>query len=313
MPLTRGAIWTLLAIVALAGAAGLDGARNPAGAVGVMSCNVSMTNVAFGSVDVLSGAGASTNATLTISCSGLSVLPTNVYVCVAFPTPRTMTGPSSSTLQYDLLGPPPATSPWSNTTPIVVPVSGTILGFTANATVNVAATLPINQQSAAPGAYSQTVAVAADYNTATCTTGLIGGVANFSYQATATVPASCYVSAADLDFGSFGNLATAIAGQSEIDVQCSNGAGYSVALNGGLSGATNPSQRQMTNGASAIAYGLYQDPAHASPWGATPGSNVVNGTGNSQVQAIPVYGLVPAQTTPAPGKYSDTIVVSVSY
>ena len=199
-----------------------------------------MTNVAFGTVDALTGAAVSTNATLTINCTGLSILPTNVYVCVAFPTPRAMTGPSSSTLLYDLLGPPPSTSSWSNTTPIVVPVSGSILGFTAKATVNVAATLFGNQQTAAPGAYSQVVAATASYDTTTCTTGLLGGVANFSYQATATVPAECFVSATDLNFGSVGTLASPVAGQSEIDVQCSSGAGYSVALNGGLSGATDP-------------------------------------------------------------------------
>ena len=69
----------------------------------------------------------------------------------------------------------------------------------------------------------------------------------------------------------------------------------------------------MTFGASSVAYGLYQDSAHASPWGSTPGANVATGTGDADVQAIPVYGLVPAQVSPAPGTYSDTIVVSVSY
>ena len=301
-------------LLALAAGAGLDASRSPAHALGVLNCTLGMTNVAFGSVDVLPGAAFSSSATLSINCSGLSILPTTVFVCVTFPTPRTIAGPSGSTLSYDLLGPPPAMTSWSNTTAIAVPVTGTILGFTANTTVNVPATLLANQQSAPPGAYLQTVNATVAYGTASCTTGLLGGeTASFSFQVSATVLKSCNVTATNLNFGTFGDLNAAVAGQSEIEVQCSNGMGYSIALNGGLTGATDPTQRKMAFGAGAITYGLYQDAGHASPWGSSVGLNVVGGTGASVIQTIPVYGLVHAQATPPIGTYTDTIVVSVAY
>jgi spore coat protein U-like protein len=300
-------------LIVLAAGAGLDAGRSPARALGVLTCSFSMTNVAFGNVDVLPGAAFATSAPLTIACSGLSILPTTVFVCVAFPATPTMLGPSSSTLRYNLLGPPPAMTPWSNTTAIAVPVSGSILGFTANATVTVAASLLANQQSAAPGLYQQTVSATVTYSTTTCTTGLIVGSGSVSFLASATVLKSCNVAASNLAFGVTGDLTAAIAGQSNINVQCSNGTGYSIALNGGLSGATNPTQRKMNLGAGNIVYGLYQNLGHTSPWGGTIGTNVVNGIGTSVSQAVPVYGLVPIQTTPPVGTYSDTIVVSVTY
>jgi spore coat protein U-like protein len=87
----------------------------------------------------------------------------------------------------------------------------------------------------------------------------------------------------------------------------------SVALDGGLSGAANPTLRKMTLGAGSITHGLCQDVGHANPWGSSSGANVVNGTGASLSQPIPVYGLVPVQATPPVGTYSDTVVVSVTY
>ncbi len=303
----------LVVLFALVAGAALDAARTPARAGGVLDCTFGMTNVAFGSIDVLPGAAFSTNATLSINCSGLSIFPTTVFVCVTFPTPWMMQGPSSSTLQYGLLGPPPATTSWSNTTAIAVPVTGSILGFTASANVNVAATLLANQQSAPPGNYLQTVNATVTYSTATCASGLIVGSGGFSFQVSATVLKSCNVDAGNLDFGTVGNLASTVAGQSNIVIQCSNGVGYSIALNGGLSGAVDPTQRKMAFGAGSITYGLYQDAAHATPWGSTTGSNVVSGTGTSICQMYSVYGLVPVQSTPALATYTDTIVVSVAY
>jgi spore coat protein U-like protein len=68
----------------------------------------------------------------------------------------------------------------------------------------------------------------------------------------------------------------------------------------------------MTLGAASISYGLYKDVGYGQPWGDARG-DVVTGTGTGAVEALPVYGIVPAQTTPAPGVYRDTVVVTVTY
>jgi spore coat protein U-like protein len=37
------------------------------------------------------------------------------------------------------------------------------------------------------------------------------------------------------------------------------------------------------------------------------------GTGSGLPQTFTVYGRVPTQNTPAPGSYSDTVVLTISY
>jgi spore coat protein U-like protein len=88
---------------------------------------------------------------------------------------------------------------------------------------------------------------------------------------------------------------------------------YTLSLNGGNSGATDPTQRKMTSGANQLTYGLYQNSARSSPWGSTAGSNTVGGTGTGASQVITIFGRVPAQTTPAPATYQDSVVVTVTY
>ena len=126
----------------------------------------------------------------------------------------------------------------------------------------------------------------------------------------ATVVKSCNVSASDLSFGAVGDLTAAVSGQSALSLQCTRGTGYTIALDGGLSGATNPTARKMSMGSQSITYGLYQNSALSTPWGT---QSTFGGSGTASTQTIPVYGLVPIQATPGVGTYSDTIVVSVTY
>ena len=69
----------------------------------------------------------------------------------------------------------------------------------------------------------------------------------------------------------------------------------------------------MTNGSSTINYSLYTTSARTTVWGNTVGTDTVAGTGNGASQAYTVYGRVPAQSTPSPGTYSDTVVLTISY
>ena len=60
-------------------------------------------------------------------------------------------------------------------------------------------------------------------------------------------------------------------------------------------------------------YSLYQDSARTQNWGSSIGVDTVAGTGTGLTQSVSVYGRVAAQTTPAAGTYTDTIVVTVTY
>ena len=273
-----------------------------------LGCTVSISTIAFGNVDVLPGAAAQTNATLSISCTGVTLSSGLLYVCVAIP-PRVLQGPST-TLAYDITGPSPLTTSWSNTAQIAVPFATLKLGQTY--TLNIPATLAASQQSAPAGSYTQTLASTATYGSTNCTSGPLSGSTGFSFQAMATILKSCNVSASNLNFGAVGDLNTIVDGQSALSVQCSSGTGYTVSLNGGLSGATDPTARTMTMGSQTITYGLYQNSARSIPWG-TAGSATLGGTGTATTQTIPVYGRVPVQATPPIGFYSDTVIVSVTY
>src|SRR5262249_32781666 len=101
--------------------------------------------------------------------------------------------------------------------------------------------------------------------------------------------------------------------QGTLSVQCTTSLPYAVSLDGGTSGATNPTQRKMTFTTSNVVYGLYQDAARSLPWGSTAGVNTVAGTGPARTQTLTVYGRVAPQTTPKVGTYTDTIIATVTY
>ena len=69
----------------------------------------------------------------------------------------------------------------------------------------------------------------------------------------------------------------------------------------------------MTSGAAIVNYSLYSDSGRTTVWGNTVGTDTVAATGSGASQSYTVYGRVTAQTTPAPGTYSDTVTVTVTY
>ncbi|HWA31053.1 MAG TPA: spore coat U domain-containing protein [Rhizomicrobium sp.] len=142
-----------------------------------------------------------------------------------------------------------------------------------------------------------------------------GATISTTFTVTATVLASCSVSAADLDFGIYapgsGSDTTA---SSTIDVTCSNGATYTIKLDGG-SVANDMTAREMSDGSShTLSYGLYTDASCTTIWGDGTGSTAtVGGTGNGSPQSVTVYGKVPAGQYATPATYTDHISVTVTY
>src|SRR5262249_19537199 len=82
------------------------------------SCTVSMTNVAFGTVNVLPGTAVDTTATVSVRCNGGG---NSSRVCVSIgcgsacdSTSRQMSGPSSQTARYDLYSDSGRTTLWGS-------------------------------------------------------------------------------------------------------------------------------------------------------------------------------------------------------
>ena len=88
---------------------------------------------------------------------------------------------------------------------------------------------------------------------------------------------------------------------------------YNIGLSAGTATGATVTTRQMTNGAATVSYALYSNAGMTTNWGNTVGTDTVGGTGSGNNQSYTVYGQVPAQTTPAPATYTDTIVVTVTY
>ncbi|SED33925.1 Spore coat protein U (SCPU) domain-containing protein [Rhizobiales bacterium GAS188] len=290
------------------------------------SCTLSVANEAFGSIDVTANTSFDTTATLTVTCSGLILLP--VQVCISLgpgsagansPSDRLMAS-GGNQLHYGLFTDAARSIPFGS---YVTPSFGTgvtvtlpIGGGTVMRTVygRVAA----GQQTLPAGSYlSSFSGVNAEIQYG-LTSGLLGcnlltSTSTASFNATASVTTTCRVTTSNLNFGAVGVIAANSDASTNLGPVCTNGTPYTIGLDGGLSGATNPTQRKMTNGAPFVLYGLYQDAARSQAFGNTIGTNTVGGTGTGLSQTVSVFGRVAPQATPAPGTYSDTITVTLTF
>ena len=160
-----------------------------------------------------------------------------------------------------------------------------------------------------------------------CRTGALAGAfllqsvcAPFAATATSTftvqvsITATCTInSASTLNFGTVGVLAGNTDQTSTIQVTCTNTTPYNIGLNAGTGTGATVAVRKMTSGANTVNYSLYSNSGRTTVWGNTIGTDTQAATGNGSAQSYTVYGRVPAQATPAPGTYTDTITVTLTY
>lgn len=136
-----------------------------------------------------------------------------------------------------------------------------------------------------------------------------------TFTVTATVSATCGLTATNLSFGSVNVLSGSnIDATSTITATCTNGTSYSVGLNAGTGSGATVSSRTMTSGGNTLNYSLFTNAARTTNWDDIAGSNVVSGTGNGSGQGLTVFGRIPSgQTTVATGSYSDTITATIDF
>ncbi len=148
---------------------------------------------------------------------------------------------------------------------------------------------------------------------------LMGGVAyaattTSTFGVDVTIQAQCLInSASTLSFGTQGVLIANVDQTSTIVVQCTNTTVYDIGLDAGTGTGATVATRKLTAGATTINYRLYSNTGRTTVWGNTVSTDTVNATGNGAAQSYTVYGRIPAQTTPAPTNYSDTITITVTY
>jgi spore coat protein U-like protein len=153
------------------------------------------------------------------------------------------------------------------------------------------------------------LAAAGAANAATATT---------TFGVSATVLKTCSVTANPLGFGNYTPGAGALAANTTVNVKCTKGTPFTVALNGGTTTGGNITQRLMTNGTDTLQYNLYTTAAFATLFGdGTTGSTAPGtGTGLASAVAVTVFGSLPDNATNqavSTGSYADTVGVTVTY
>jgi spore coat protein U-like protein len=144
------------------------------------------------------------------------------------------------------------------------------------------------------------------------------GLAAVMLLAPATGHAVCSVSASGVAFGVYNAFAGAPTNSTgTVTVNCSRFFGaYTVALNGGLNGGGNFSNRRMTTGTALLGYQLYMDAGHTAVWGDGTGGSATVNAGTCFANCNTTYGVhgrIPARQAVGPGTYGDTILVTVTF
>jgi spore coat protein U-like protein len=285
-------------------------------------CTVSMTNVSFGSFS-LTSSNVDTTATMSATCP--SGGGPDQYVCLSIEagssgdaTSRKMLN-GSDTLRYDLYKDAARTQLWGSwesgyagTGTQTIVVRGSTVNLTVYARV-------FGSQSSPAGSYTSTFTVSPYLSSKDNTGGpscpRTENTHNSSFTVSATVLASCSVSASNLNFGTTGLLTSNIDAANSLSVTCATGTAYNVGLSAGNGSGATMAARKMTKASTTntTTYSLYRNAARTQVWGTTIGTDTQSGTGTGSAQSLTVYGRVPSQTTPPPGVYTDTIVVTVTY
>lgn len=289
-------------------------------ALWAQSCTASFSNVAFGLIDVLPGAQFDSAGTLSASCTGITG-SRRVLLCFdlnsgSFPYSgawRQM-GAGANRLLFNMYSDPGRSNVWNTTTAGLISV---VLSRTApSAVVSTYARVPGGQQTVPPGSYTTTMTSLGGGIVYTGTSpgcGSVARTASFNFNVSATVTPACTVSASNMVFNNISFFKTNLDATSAISVTCTSGTPYHVRLDGGTTGATDPTQRKMSSGANQVIYGLYRDSARSLPWGSTDGVNTATGTGTATAFGHTVYGRIPPQPSVPPATYMDTIVVTVAF
>ncbi len=292
------------------------------GAANAQTCTATVT-MNFGTVNLTAGSAIPTSSILTVNCIGTP--GQTVRACPGIDETREMTrSGASGSMAYELYTDISHVNTWGAVggatapPPVDVVIDG---GGSGSSTHNIYGLILPGQTTVptdnAHPFYNATpaVTVASADATSDPTCGAIGGTNANSGTATiaAAYPPTCSVSANPLAFGNVASSLSGLSASTSIETTCSAATPYTIAMNGGLTGATDPAARQMQKSSDTLTYGIYSNSNHTQIWGDTAGVDTVGNTGTGSTQSIPVYGRIQPQPTPPTGTYSDTVVVTVNY
>ena len=296
------------------------------------TCNFTNTGLNFGTVDLTGGAQVRMNGSFISNCTGIP--KRKVRICVNFNAgsggidpsghPRYMSS-GVNKLDYNIYKNGRYSTIWGSRVWAYPPTSATInvtigASGTGSKTKPVRGQIDAGQPGTPSGLYTsnfsgaQTLISYAYKNFGNCNVIIASGTSlQVPFLVQANVQGACTLTTTDMNFGTTGTIVSNLDATNSISVTCTNGTPYTISLDGGLSGATDPESRKMANGTNNVNYGIYQNSARTTAWGDTIGTNTISSVGNGTAQNFIAYGRVPAQSTPPPGTYLDTIVTTITY
>lgn len=319
----------------------------PAGsAQAAVSCTATMTNLAFGTVELVNGGTATpATATLNYTCTNDGNTTEMARVCFNIGdgneglgnfNPRVMENTAGNQLRFQLYQATSGTV-WGSNGNAMVPnpfvatmsiprrtTAGGLGRVTGVATMR--GELLALQGTVPPGTYQDNFAGDHTSITLTRSTSAMPTTCDtiqpgrFAFLVTATVAKSCLVTADPLNFGTVNGLPGAADTDqvSTIRVTCTTPTAYTVALTPSNNSTTGAGTMTPTGGVpgntDTVPYRLYRNAARSNVWGSVTGTNTVAGTGSGVAQALTLYGRVlGASANVRPDSYRDVVTVSVTY
>lgn len=300
-----------------------------------VSCNATIGELNFGTVNVIPGTAITTSAAVNINCTftGLeTTLGTTYRMCLNIgngsggrdATSRMFEG--SPTFRYQLFTEGTYSSTWGDRSQSFTTVPTIDLNASSpSASLTLYGQILQNQQTIPPADYiSHFTTSHVSFPYGVLVVGLLTcdainlsllstGTLRPTFDVKAKVDKNCSLSTSNVDFGTHGVIGTTLTDEGALTVRCTSGTAYDIGLDNGENGS-GPEARQMKHLSQNeyVTYGLYKTTGTGSPWG-NAGALRWSGTGNGQFQTIDVYGRVAPQATPPPGTYRDHVVVTVTY
>lgn len=305
-------------------------------AVRAQSCSFSASDIVLGQIDVLGGGATDAVGNIDVNCSTFLGLLSSIEMEIHLGEGqgglsgglRRMTSATTSTgLSYELYQDAAHSTVFggsygSHGGQSVYLSGSSVLTVLTTSGVNVPvyARVPAGQSAVTPGSYSSSFSrnpldVRVEYRTCALL-GLLGcsnRTASFSFDVRGEISPDCRVEADDLDFGSVGLLNQAVDAASQIRVTCTAGSSFDVGLGYGLHGSAMNDRHMQDLAGNQVSYQVYRDNGRSLGWGLPADGAASTSAGSGAVESFTVYGRVPVQTTPPPGNYSDTLVVTVTY
>ncbi len=223
-----------------------------------LTCTITASDVAFGSIDPLAGTEVDVSANIQIDCSEIvpALLDPTVGVCIYLDEGDGGSDGSvfrhmrqgSDILPYNLYKDAARTTIWGSDTAfpasgaqrVIVTLAG-LLPSTGSLTVPVYGRVPAAVSDRPVGAYLSTFAGGArarySFSDTIACDGVAGTQASDTFIVTGSIAETCTVEADDLAFGTEAQLDVDVDSSSQVRTSCSTGLAYSVALGTGGGGA----------------------------------------------------------------------------